>query len=156
MENNILNWFTKKFHNGIDENGSHIVTSNDSCLMKDLEQELLDARKNDIINILKILNDNYPISDGGPSWLETEEDFNRTADEIINWEKHYKENKVEEKKDDSVPCECWNGPNHKGWACRIFCLYPTECDGIKCKKDCDWYNGTGYFKVPNSVKKPKK
>jgi len=43
---------------------------------------------------LKILNNNFPISDGGPSWLETEEDFERTANEILNWEKHYaRENK---------------------------------------------------------------
>ena len=155
MENNILNWFTVNFHNGINENGSHIVISNDFCLMKDLEQKLLDARKKDIINVLKILNDNYPISDGGQCWLETDEDFERTADEIINFEKNYKENKVEENKNDNVPCENWNGTNHKGWACRIFCMNSYECDGITCKKNCDWYNKTNYFSVM-SVKKHKK
>jgi hypothetical protein len=156
MENNVLNWFRNSFHNDFDEDGAHKVMSNESCFVEELEQKLLDARKNDIINVLKILNDNYPISDGGSSWLETEEDFNRTADEIINFEKHYKENNVEENKDDNTPCECWNGPNHKGWACRIFCISSNECDGITCKKDCDWYNSKGYFKVPNSVKKTKK
>lgn len=153
MENNVLNWFRNSFHNDFDEDGAHKVMSNDSCFVEDLEQELLDARKKDIINILKILNDNYPISDGGPSWLETEEDLNRTADEIINFEKNYKENKVEEKKDDNAPCECYLGPKSTGWNCSIFAVH---CDGMSCKKDCDFYNGKSYFKVPNSVKKTKK
>lgn len=93
MENNVLNWFRNSFHNDFDEDGAHKVMSNDSCCVDELELELLDARKKDIINVLKILNDNYPISDGGPSWLETEEDFNRTADEILNWEKYYTKEK---------------------------------------------------------------
>lgn len=154
MNNNLLNWFRNSFHNDFDEDGAHKVMSNDSCFVEDIESELFEARRKDIINVLKILSDNFPISDGGNCWLETEEDFERTANEILNWEKYYiKENKVEEKKDDNAPCECWNGPNHKGWACRIFCMNSNECDGITCKKDCDWYNGTGYFKVSNSKKK---
>lgn len=154
MKNNLLNWFRNSFHNDFDEDGAHHVMSNDSGFVEEFEQELLDARKKDIINVLKILNYHFPISDGGQSWLETDEDFERTADEIINWEKYYtKENKVEENKDDNAPCECWNGPNYKGWACRIYCIHPNECDGITCKKDCDWYNGTGYFKIRNSIKK---
>jgi hypothetical protein len=137
MNNNVLNWFRENFND------------------KRLESELLDVRKKDIKNILKILNDNFPISDGGPSWLETEEDIEYVANKIIEFEKQYNNETpiVDEKKDDNAPCECWNGPNHKGWACRIFCMNSNECDGITCKKDCDWYNGTGYFKVPKSVKK---
>lgn len=154
MNNNLLNWFRNSFHNDFDEDGAHKVMSNDSCFVEDIEYELLEARRKDIINVLKILSDNFPISDGGNCWLETKEDFERTANEILNWEKYYtKENKVDEKKDDNAPCECWNGSNHKGWACRIFCMNSNECDGITCKRDCDWYNGTGYFKVSNSKKK---
>jgi hypothetical protein len=89
MENNVLKWFRTTFQTNVDENGSLIVSSKDSCFMKDIEHQLLDVHKNDIKNILRILNDNFPISDGGPSWLETEEDFERTANEILNWEKHY-------------------------------------------------------------------
>lgn len=57
--------------------------------MKDIEQQLLDARKKDIINILRILNDNFPISDGGPSLLETDEDYENVAYQIIEFEKQY-------------------------------------------------------------------
>lgn len=38
--------------------------------------------------MLKILNNNFNISDGGPVWLETDEDFERTTDEILNWDKY--------------------------------------------------------------------
>ena len=72
-----------------DEDGARHVMSNESGFVEEFEHALLDARKKDIINVLKILNDNFPISDGGPSWLESEEDFERTANEILNWEKHY-------------------------------------------------------------------
>jgi hypothetical protein len=89
MNNNILNWFRATFHDDYDEDGAHRVMSNDCCFVKDLTEELIEVRKNDIKNILRILNDNFPISDGCPSWLETEEDFERTANEILNWEKHY-------------------------------------------------------------------
>lgn len=93
MNNNVLNWFRNSFHNDFDEDGAHHVMSNDSGFLEEFEQELLDARKKDIINVLKILRDNYPISDGGQVWMETEEDFERTANEILNWEKYYlKEN----------------------------------------------------------------
>jgi hypothetical protein len=71
MENNILKWFRENFND------------------KRLESELLDARKKDIKNILKILNDNFPISDGGPSWLESEEDIEYVANQIIEFEKQY-------------------------------------------------------------------
>ena len=89
MENNVLNWFRNNFHNDFDEDGAHHVMSNDSCFVEDIESELLEARRKDIINVLKILSDNFPINDGGNCWLETEEDFERTANEILNWEKHY-------------------------------------------------------------------
>ena len=60
------------------------------------------------------------------------------------------ENKI---KNDNVPCECWNGSNYKCYACVMYCcIHSTECDGITCKKDCDWYNGTGYFKNRNLIK----
>ena len=89
MNNNLLNWFRNSFHNDFDEDGAHKVISNDSGFVKEFEQELLEARRKDIINVLKILSDNFPISDGGNCWLETEEDFERTVNEILNWEKHY-------------------------------------------------------------------
>lgn len=89
MENNLLNWFRTTFQINIDENGSLIVSSKESCFMKDLEHQLLAARRKDIINVLKILSDNFPISDGGNCWLDTEEDFERTANEIIEFEKLY-------------------------------------------------------------------
>lgn len=134
MENNVLNWFRENFND------------------KRLESELLDARKKDIINVLKILNDNFPISDGGPSWLETDEDYENVADEIIEFEKLYTNETpiVDEGNDDNKPCECYRGPKSACWNCSIFAVH---CDGITCKKDCDWYNCTGYFKVPKSVKK---
>lgn len=87
MENNVLNWFRATFHDDYDEDGAHHVMSNVSCFVNDLTGELLDARKNDIKNILKILNDHFPISDGGPSWLETEEDIDYVANQIIEFEK---------------------------------------------------------------------
>lgn len=89
MENNVLNWFRNGFHNDFDEDGAHIVMSNESCFVEDIESELLDARKKDIINVLKILNDNFPISDGGPSWLESDEDYENVANQIIEFEKQY-------------------------------------------------------------------
>ena len=96
MKNNLLNWFRNSFHNDFDADGAHHIMSNDSGFVEEFEQELLEARKKDIINVLKILNHHFPISDGGPGWLETDEDFERTADEILNWEKYYtKENGVE-------------------------------------------------------------
>jgi hypothetical protein len=127
MENNVLNWFRENF--------------NDNRL----ESELLEARRKDIINVLKILNDNYPISDGGLPWLETDEDFERTADEIIEWEKCYNQEKKIEVTNDNTPCKNWNGPNPNGWACKIFCIHQSNCDGINCKENCDWYNHTGFF-----------
>jgi hypothetical protein len=87
MENNVLNWFRTTFHNDYDEDGAHRVISNDCCFVNDLTGELLDARKNDIKNILRILNNHFPISDGGPSWLETEEDVEYVANQIIEFEK---------------------------------------------------------------------
>ena len=90
MRNNLLNWFRNSFHNDFDEDGAHRIMSNESGFVEEFEQELLDARRKDIINVLKILNYNFPISDSGPVWLETDEDFERTADEILNWEKYYK------------------------------------------------------------------
>jgi hypothetical protein len=69
MENNVLNWFRENFND------------------KKLESELLNACKKDIKNILKILNNNFPISDGGASWLETEEDIEYVANQIIEFEK---------------------------------------------------------------------
>lgn len=89
MNNNVLNWFLTTFHDDYDEDVAHRVMSNDCCFVKDLTEELIEVRKNDIKNILRILNDHFPVSDGGPCWLETEEDFERTANEILNWEKHY-------------------------------------------------------------------
>lgn len=89
MNNNVLNWFRATFHNDYDEDGAHCVMSNDSCFVEEIESELLDARKKDIKNILKILNDNFPISDGGPSWLESEEDIEHVANQIIEFEKIY-------------------------------------------------------------------
>lgn len=87
MENNVLNWFLTTFHNDYDEDGAHRVMSNDCCFVKDLTKELIEVRKNDIKNILKILNNNFPINDGGPSWLETEEDIEYIANQIIEFEK---------------------------------------------------------------------
>lgn len=145
MENNVLKWFRNSFHNDFDEDGGHKVMSNESCFVEELEHELLEARRKDIINVLKILNDNYPISDGGSSWLETDEDFERAADEIIEWEKCYNQEKKIEVTNDNTPCKNWNGPNPNGWACKIFCMHPSNCDGINCKKNCDWYNHTGFF-----------
>ena len=93
MKNNLLNWFRNSFHNDFDEDGAHKIMSNESGFVEEFEQELLDARRKDIINVLKILNNNFSISDGGPVWLETDEDFECTANEILNWEKYYtKEN----------------------------------------------------------------
>lgn len=137
MENNVLNWFRENFND------------------KRLESELLEARRKDIINVLKILNDNYPISDGGPAWLESEEDFNRVADEIIEFEKQYKKEESIPEADDNTPCVNWRGPNPKAWACRIFCMHPSSCDGINCKKNCDWYNKTGFFAEKKTSKRKK-
>lgn len=137
MENNILNWFRENFND------------------KRLEQELLEARRKDIINVLKILNDNYPISDGGPAWMESEEDFNRVADEIIEFEKQYKKEESIPDVDDNTPCVNWQGPNPEAWACRIFCIHPSNCDGINCKKNCDWYNKTGFFAEKKTSKRKK-
>lgn len=89
MKNNVLYWFLTSFHNDFDEDGGHRVMSNDYAFVKDLIEELLDARKKDIINVLKILNDNFPISDGGPSWLESDEDYENVANQIIEFEKQY-------------------------------------------------------------------
>lgn len=87
MENNVLNWFRATFHDDYDEDGAHHVMSNVSCFVNDLTGELLEARRKDIINVLKILSDNFPISDGGNCWLETEEDYENTANRIIEFEK---------------------------------------------------------------------
>ena len=89
MNNNLLNWFRTTFHDDYDEDGAHKVMSNDSGFVEEFEQELLEARRKDIINVLKILSDNFPISDGGNCWLETEEDYENTANEIIEFEKLY-------------------------------------------------------------------
>lgn len=89
MKNNLLNWFRNSFHNDFDEDGAHHIMSNESGFIEEFEQELLDARRKDIINVLKILNDNFPISDGGPCWLETEEDYENIANKIIEFEKIY-------------------------------------------------------------------
>ena len=87
MNNNVLNWFRNSFHNDFDEDGAHRVMSNDSGFVEEFEQELLDASKKDIINVLKILRNYYPICDGGNCWLETDEDFEQVANQIIEIEK---------------------------------------------------------------------
>lgn len=89
MNNNVLNWFRNSFHNDFDEDGAHKVMSNDSCFVEDIESELLEARRKDIINVLKILSDNFPISDGGNCWLETEEEYENVTNQIIEFEKIY-------------------------------------------------------------------
>lgn len=53
------------------------------------KEELIDERKEYIKKILKILNDNFPISDGGPIWLETDGDYEDVANKIIELEKLY-------------------------------------------------------------------
>ena len=54
---------------------------------------------------------------------------------------------TEHKENDNKPCEAYISPNPNknisGYTCRIF---TGECDGITCKKDCDYYNKRGYFK----------
>lgn len=89
MESKVLNWFLTTFHNDYDEDGEHRVMSNDRCFVKDLTEELIEVRKKDIMNILKILNDNFPISDGGSCWLENEKDFELVTNQIIEFEKIY-------------------------------------------------------------------
>lgn len=89
MNNNVLNWFRATFHNDYDEDGAHRVMSNDSCFVEEIESELLEARRKDIINVLKILSDNFPISDGGNCWLETDEEYEDVANQIIEFEKIY-------------------------------------------------------------------
>lgn len=152
MKNNLLNWFRNSFHNDFDADGAHHIMSNDSGFVEEFEQELLDARRKDIINVLKILSDNFPISDGGPSWLESEEDIEYVANQIIEFEKQYNNETsiVDEGNDDNKSCECYLGPKSTGWNCSI---YATHCDGMSCKKDCDFYNKKGYFKVTKSIKK---
>lgn len=87
MKNNLLDWFYNTFNDGWDKHGSHKVITADSYFMYDLEKEMLDARKKDIINVLKILRNHYPICDGGNCWLETEEEFEQVANQIIEFEK---------------------------------------------------------------------
>ena len=48
---------------------------------------MLEARKKDIINVLKILNNHYPINDGGPSWLN-EDNYEDVANQILEFEKY--------------------------------------------------------------------
>ena len=146
MNNNLLNWFRNSFHNDFDEDGAHRVMSNESGFVEEFEQQLLDSRKKDIINILRILNDNFPISDGGPSLLETDEDYENVADQIIEFEKQYtNDTKIDdEENNDNKPCECYIDSKSTGWNCSIFAVH---CDGMSCKKDCDFYNKKGYFKV---------
>lgn len=50
--------------------------------------------------------------------------------------------------EDDKPCDQWLGPketrkNQNTWDCHIYTGY---CDGITCKKDCDYYNKKGSFK----------
>lgn len=87
MTNNLLSWFYDTFQDSYDEYGSHKVMSFGGYFMQELEKEMLEARKKDIINVLKILNNHYPISDGGPALFETDEDFEQVANEIIEFEK---------------------------------------------------------------------
>jgi hypothetical protein len=113
MENNALKWFRENF--------------NDKRLESELSEMLnpsntLRVRDEDIVNILKIFNDNM---------------------------KGYNQEKKIEVTNDNTPCKNWNRPNSNewtnGWACKIFCMHPSNCDGINCKENCDWYNHTGFF-----------
>jgi len=87
--------------------------------------------------LVKELYENY---DGEPldnEWLEYIKE---------GYDLFYPQKEQDDQQDDNAPCKCWNGPNHNGWACLIFCMNSNECDGITCKKDCDYYNKRGWFK----------
>jgi hypothetical protein len=87
MKNNLLTWFWDTFHDDYDEYGSHKVSTFDSYFAQEVEKEMLEARKKDIINVLKILNNHFPISDGGPSWLD-EDNYEDVANQILEFEKY--------------------------------------------------------------------
>jgi hypothetical protein len=57
---------------------------------------------------------------------------------------------VDEENNDNKPCVCYLGPKSNGGNCFIF---GVRCDGMSCKKDCNFYNKKGYFKLPKSIKK---
>lgn len=70
-----------------------------------------------------------------------------TIEEFINEFKKLMEegNKPETKPiiiEDNKPCINYRN-QESGWTCSI---YAVRCDGISCKKDCDWYNKSSLYK----------
>ena len=70
-----------------------------------------------------------------------------TVEEFINEFKKLMEesNKPETKPiivEDNKPCINYRN-QESGWTCSI---YAVRCDGISCKKDCDWYNKSSLYK----------
>ena len=51
--------------------------------------------------------------------------------------------KEQDVQQDDKPCENYID-NESGFACSLYCHFHQECDGITCKKDCDYYNKRGW------------
>jgi hypothetical protein len=46
--------------------------------------------------------------------------------------------KEQDDQQDDKPCENYID-NERGFACSLYCHFHQECDGITCKKDCEYY-----------------
>lgn len=80
----------------------------------------------------KLIKELYEKYDGEPFANNEWNEFIKDGYNLFFPEKEHNEN-------DNKPCEAYIS----GYTCRIF---TGECDGITCKKDCDYYNKRGYFK----------
>ena len=106
--------------------------------------EMNDKLIKDFNKFQKLIKELYEKYDGEPFVNKEWNDFIKEGYNLFFPEV---ESVIEEDNKDK-PCDQWKGPketrkNPGGWDCFI---YATQCDGVTCKKKCNYYNKRGCFK----------
>lgn len=94
----------------------------------------------DINKLKKLIKELYENYDGKPFINDEWNEFIKEGYGIF-----FPKHKPETEEEMDKPCSQWCGPNPKSWACYIFCTSSDDCDGVKCKKNCDYHNKRGDF-----------
>ena len=90
----------------------------------------------------KLIKELYEKYDGEPFANNEWNEFIKEGYDLF-----YPQKEQDDQQDDK-PCENYID-NESGFACSLYCHFHQECDGITCKKDCDYYNKRSWFKEKN-------
>lgn len=97
-----------------------------------------DKLEKDFNKFQKLIKDLHEKYEGKPF---VNDEWNKFIQE--GYDLLYPQKEQDEQQDDK-PCENYID-NERGFACSLYCHFHQECDGITCKKNCDYYNKRGVF-----------